>query len=253
VGSGVSRFKVGDTVWANSLGHAGRQGCAAEFAVVAADRLYPLPSGVDSVTAIGVFHPAASAYLAITMHGQTQPGETVYIAGGAGHVGSAAIVIAAHAGARVIASAAAVDHDYCRSLGADVVLDYRDEQLAKKIRDAAPGGLDVHLDTSARHDLDVAVELLAPRGRVILMAGLGARPALPVGALYTRDASVRGFAISNASSTDLHAAAMRVNQLLAEGALAPRKTEVLPLAEAAQAHQRLETGKARGVRLVLEV
>lgn len=253
VGVGVNRFTVGDTVWANSLGHAGRQGCTSEFAVVAADRLYLLPPEVAPATAIGTFHPAASAYLAMTTHAQTQAGETVFIAGGAGHVGSAAVVIAARAGARVITSAAAADHDYCRSLGADVVLDYRDEQLVDKTAAAAPNGIDVHLDTSAHHELDAAINLLAPRGRVILMAGLGERPVFPVGALYTRDARVLGFAISNASSADLQAAATRINQLLGESALASRQTEILPLSAAEQSHLRLETGKARGVRLVLKL
>lgn len=251
-GSGVNSFKVGDAVWANSLGHAGRQGCTSTYAVVAADRLYPLPHGVDPAVAIGVFHPAASAYLAIATHAQAQAGETVYIAGGAGHVGSAAIVIAARAGARVIASAAADDHDYCRSLGADIVLDYRDSELVDKISTAAPHGLDVHLDTAARHDLDAAVHLLAHRGRLILMAGLKARPEFPVGALYTRDARVLGFAISNAGVAELRSAALRVNKLLADGTLAPRNTEIMPLAEAEHAHQRLEAGNARGVRLVIK-
>ncbi len=132
-----------------------------------------------------------------------------------------------------------------------MVLDYRDERLTDEIGAAAPNGLDVHLDTSAHHDLDAAVHLLAPRGRVVLMAGLEARPAFPVGALYTRDARVLGFAISNASSADLYSAAIRINQLLSEGSLAPRKTEILPLTAAAQAHLRLEMGEARGVRLAL--
>jgi len=253
VGAGVSTHTVGDAVWANSLGHAGRQGCSSEFAVVAADRLYPLPAGVAPDLAIGVFHPAASAYLALVTHGQVQAGETVYIAGGAGHVGGAAIVVAARAGARVIASAAAADHDYCKALGADVVLDYREPRLADQIRAAAPDGLDVHLDTSGRQDLATAVELLAHGARVVLMSGLRARPELPVGALYTRDARIVGFAISNASSPELRAAARRINQLLAQGALTPRGMDILPLTEASQAHRRLEAGQSRGVRLALSL
>jgi len=251
LGDGVSRFTVGDAVWTNSLGHEGRQGCTAEFAVVAADRLYSLAGGVDPAAAIGVFHPAAAAYLAITTHARTQAGETVYIAGGGGHVGSAAIAMAVLAGARVFTSAAAADHDYCRDLGAEVVFDYRDEGLARKIAAAAPGGIDVHLNTSGRHDLQDAVSMLAHGGRVVLMSGLTARPELPVGALYTRDASILGFAISNASTADLQAAADRVNQLLVDGTLPLRRTEILPLAEAARAHQRMEAGELQGTRLIL--
>ncbi|WP_233235046.1 NADPH:quinone reductase [Bordetella sp. LUAb4] len=252
LGDGASRFAIGDTVWTNSLGHEGRQGCTAEFAVVASDRLYPLAREVDPAVAIGVFHPAATAYLAMTTHARTQAGDTVYIAGGGGHVGSAAIAMAVLAGARVIASAAPADHDYCRGLGADVVLDYRDEGLAQKIAAAAPDGIDVHLNTSGRHDLQGAVDMLAHGGRVVLMSGLKARPELPVGGLYTRDASILGFAISNASTSDLQAAANRVNQLLVQGTLPLRKTEVLPLAEAARAHQRMEAGEVQGIRLILK-
>ena len=69
------------------------------------------------------------------------------------------------------------------------------------------------------------------------MAGLAAHPSLPVGALYTRDASLRGFAISNASIADLAAAADAINALLASGALRSRISMRLPLSDAAQAHR----------------
>lgn len=74
---------------------------------------------------------------------------------------------------------------------------------------------------------------------------------MPVGDLYTRDARIVGFAISNAQAPELAGAARRVNQLLGEGSLAPRRVEELPLSAAADAHRRLETGQAAGVRLVL--
>lgn len=250
-GEGVVGFQIGDRVWCNSLGHAGRQGPAAEFAVVSADRLYRMPDGVDAVTMAAAAHPAASAYLALAVHGRLRAGETVLIAGAAGHVGGAATVLATRAGGRVIGVVGAGDLDTCRSLGAQAALDYRDPNLHTRLHEAAPAGVDVHLDTSGHHDLDLAVGLLAPRGRVILMAGLTQRPNLPVGALYTRDAQIIGFAISNATTTGLAAAAKRINQLLSDGALRPRRTEKLPLSAAAEAHHRLETGRARGTRLIL--
>jgi NADPH:quinone reductase-like Zn-dependent oxidoreductase len=243
-------FVAGEAVWCNSLGHGGRQGAAAEFAVVPGDRLYRLPPGVDLRTAVAVAHPAATAHLALTAAG-LRAGETVYVAGGAGHVGGAVVTLATRAGARVIASARAVDIEYCTRLGADVVLDYRDPDLARRLRDAAPDGIDVHLDTSGSDDLAAAVGLLALRGRIVLVAGMAARPELPAGPLYMKDGRVIGLAISNARVGELADAARRINRLLAEGALAPRGIEELPLAEAAEAHRRLETGRARGRRLVL--
>lgn len=250
-GTGVSGFSVGDPVWSNSCGHDGRQGVTAEFAAVAADRLYPLPSGVDAAAMVALVHPAATAYLALFVHGLLRAGETALVAGAAGHVGRAATVLAARAGARVVATAAAADHGGCRSRGAADVLDYRDPRLAEHLHDALPEGVDVHLDTSGRHDLDLALDLIALRGRVLVMAGLSSRPELPVGTLYTRDARVIGFAISNARVADLADAARRINQLVSDGSLTPGPIEELPLDGAAEAHHRLETGRASGVRLVL--
>lgn len=250
-GPGAAGFAVGDRVWCNSLGHAGRQGAGAQYAVVAAERLYHLPNGVDPVCAVAVAHPAATAHLALVRHARLQPGETVLIVGGGGHVGSAAVLLAARAGARVIASASDGDLDRCRSLGAHAAIDYRDPELGRRIRDATPDGVDVHLDTSGRQDLEAGVEMLARRGRIVLMAAHREESRLPVRRLYTRDGSIVGLAISNASVADLAGAAGRINQLLAEGSLMPRRIERLPLSDAAEAHRRLEAGDARGRRIVL--
>lgn len=250
-GPGVSGFAVGDPVWCNSLGHGGRQGAAAEYALVPVERLYRLPGGVDPVTAVAVAHPAATAHLALRTHGGLRAGQAVYIAGGAGHVGAAATVLARAAGARVLVSASAADREYCRDLGADAVFDYRDPELVRRLCEAAPDGVQLHLNTSGKHDLAEALDVLAPRGRIVLMSGIDARPELPAGPLYTRDRDIVGFAISNATIPELSGAATRLNQLTAAGALAPRRTEELPLDATADAHRRLESGEARGTRLIL--
>ncbi len=250
-GPGVTGFAPGEVVWSNSLGHAGRQGPSAEFAVVPVDRLYHLPEGASPVPAVAVLHPAASAYLGLVTHGALRAGQTVLIGGGAGHVGRAAIVIAVHAGARVLATAAAGDLDECRRLGAEAAFDYRDGDLVDTLRDAAGHRVDVQLDTSGHQNLDLAVDLAAPRGRIVVMAGMGERPQVPIGRIYTQDLTVVGFAISTATTAELAEAAARVNQLLGMGALLPRRVEAMPLSAAAEAHRRLEAGEARGVRLVL--
>jgi 2-desacetyl-2-hydroxyethyl bacteriochlorophyllide A dehydrogenase len=244
-------FAVGDRVWTNSLGHVGRQGAAAEYAVVPGDRVFRAPDDVDPVELVAVAHPASTAYLAVERHGAVRAGETVLVAGAAGHVGRAATLVAARAGARVVATARPEDADEVRALGADAVLDYRSPDLTDLLRAVTPDGVDVHIDTSGHHDLDQAVALAAPRGRIVLLAGLSARPELPVGAVYTRDLQVRGFAISVARTDELAAAARRINQFATDGSLRPRAIEELPLAGAAEAHRRLEAGEARGTRLVL--
>lgn len=250
-GSQASAFTPGERVWSNSMGHAGRQGAAAEYAAVPASRLYKLPENAGADETVAILHPAATAHLALHTHGRLRAGETIYVAGGAGNVGAAAIVLAIKAGARVVASARAEDLDYCRSLGVSVALDYRAVDFEHALREAAPDGVSIYLDTSGHNDMDLAVGILAARGRIVLMSGMGARPQLPVGPLYTRDGSIAGFAISNASLAELSDAARTVNQIAAQRALAARELEVLPLSAAADAHRRLETGQARGKRLVL--
>ncbi|WP_328918355.1 NADPH:quinone reductase [Streptomyces jietaisiensis] len=244
-------FAAGEAVWCNSLGHGGRQGAAAERVAVAADRLYRLPDGVPPLEAVAVLHPAATAYLALFNHGELLPGETVLVAGAGGNVGSALVALAARAGARVLATASPRDHAYVRALGAAEVVDYREP--AARLAELAPDGIDLHVDTSGRHDLETAVGLLAHRGRVLLLAGPGARPVLPVGPLYMKDASVRGFAISRATVAELAEAAAALNDMLAGGRLRPRALEVLPLEAVAEVHRRMEAGELRGRRVVLRV
>ncbi|THA34939.1 NADPH:quinone reductase [Streptomyces sp. A1547] len=250
-GPGAAGFAPGDRVWCNSLGHGGRQGAAAEQAVVPSDRLYRLPAATDAAEAVAVVHPAGTAYLALFTHGRVRPGETVLIAGAAGNVGSALIVMAVEAGARVVATAAARDAEHCRALGAETVLDYGDPELTACIRESSPQGIDVHIDTSGTNDLAAAVGLLAPRGRIVLLAGARSQPVLPAGPLYMKDGSVVGFVISHATSAELAEAAVSINRLLANGKLRARSIERVPLSEAARTHRRIEDGELHGSRVVL--
>lgn len=250
-GGDVGRFLPGELVWSNSLGHAGRQGPTADQAVVPADRIYRLPGNADPYEAIAVFHPAATACLALFTHGDLRAGDTVLVEGAAGNVGSAATALAVRAGARVIATAAAGDADHCASLGAEHVVDYRDPDLWRRVARAAPHGIDVHLDASGRNNLDRVVPLLAHRGRVVLLAGTGARVVLPAGELYMKDASVRGFVISHATPAELAEAASTINGLLASGELRPRGLVTSPLESVAEVHRRMEAGLLHGRRAVL--
>ncbi|MFJ3214056.1 NADPH:quinone reductase [Streptomyces flaveolus] len=250
-GPGAAGFTPGQRVWCNSLGHAGRQGACAEYATVAAERLYPAPPGIAGEDLVAAAHPAASAWLALFRYGRLRSGETVYVGGGAGNVGGAAVALAAGAGARVIATARAEDAEAVRALGAAEVLDYRAPGLAGQLRRAAPGGYDVHLDTSGRGDLADSVDLLAHGGRLVAMAGLGGgTSALPLGRLYTKDASIVGFAISNATAGDLAEAARGVVRVLRDTPWRPRIADRLPLSRTAEAHRMLEAGAVKG-RLIL--
>ncbi|MFK4145490.1 NADPH:quinone reductase [Streptomyces sp. NPDC004065] len=251
VASAAAGFAAGETVWCNSLGHDGRQGAAAERAAVPAERLYRLPASVRPEEAVAVFHPAATAWLALFTHGGLRPGETVLVGGAGGNVGGALVEFAARAGARVLATAAPRDHAHVRSLGAAEVVDYRAGDPARRWASLAPDGVDVHVDTSGHHDLRTAVALLARRGRVVLMCGPHEEPVLPVGPLYMKDGSLRGFVISHATVAELAEAAAAVNGLLERGGLRPRAVEYHPLSAAAEVHGRMERGELHGRRVVL--
>lgn len=235
-------FAQDDWVWSNSLGHGGRQGAAATRAVVPAPRLYRLPPGADPIEAVAAVHPGATAYLALYTHGGLRPGARVLIVGGGGNVGSAAITMAVGAGAEVHTTASAQDLAYCASLGATPT-DYRNPRL--------PSEVDLYVDCAGVNDLETAVPLLAPRGRVVLLAGASARPVLPVGPLYTNDCSIAGFVISHATVAELADAANHLNPLLAKGTLTPREIEEHPLSAAAETHKRLEQGALHGRRAIL--
>ena len=116
----------------------------------------------------------------------------------------------------------------------------------------APDGVDVYWNTTTRHDdLATLCPLLAVGARILVSAGLEAEVKLPLGALYTHDVSIRGFAITNATGAVLADAATTINRLLASRALRCRGIELLPLAQAARAHRWQEDGAVRPRRIVL--
>jgi 2-desacetyl-2-hydroxyethyl bacteriochlorophyllide A dehydrogenase len=235
-------FETGEQVWSNSLGYGGRQGPCAEYAVVPADRLYRRPEGTDPVTTVAALHTAATACLALHRDAEVRAGQTIFIGGSAGNIGAIAVQLAHEAGLRVIASARSDDHEAVRDLGADTVLDYRDPGLAERVLAAAPGGVDVHWDTSGKGLLADALRLVAARGRIILTAGRQSQDDVDLWPLYTRDVRLIGFVISLASVSDLAAAADTINRRLAGPGLPVRVTHELPLSETARGHELVESG-----------
>lgn len=250
-GSSAFGFAAGDRVWCNSLGHDGRQGAAAEYVAVPADRLYRLPDGADAEQAAALAQPAATAYLGCCVHGRIRAGETVFIGGGAGNVGLAAIRMAALAGAQVLATARPDDHQRCRDAGARVVVDYRAPALVDRILEVPADGVDVYWETSGEHDFDRVDRVAAAGCRVLITAAVDRRPSLPLAPFYMRDISLIGFVISRATVDQLRAAAELINTELAAGTLSARIADRLPLEQTAEAYRRLADGEVRGRLLLL--
>ncbi|MBI97786.1 MAG: quinone oxidoreductase, partial [Verrucomicrobiales bacterium] len=179
-----------------------------------------------------------TAHIGLVLKAGVQEGETVFVNGGAGGVGSMVVQIAKASGARVIATAGSDDRvAKAAELGADEVINYQTEDVATCVKALAPQGVNVLWETRRETDLDWAVSLLAQRGRLIVMAGREARPVLPVGPLYVKDCSVHGFAMFNYPAAEQRQCGDDLNRWLAEAKLHANIDRVLPLSETAEAHR----------------
>ena len=115
------------------------------------------------------------------------------------------------------------------ALGADLAINYKTEDVPARIREFAPGGINVWWETLREPNFDRTDWLLAPRGRMILMAGRDARPPFPVGPFYVKGCKLYGFAMFNATVEEIQAAGADINRWLAAGQLKARIDRVLPL------------------------
>ncbi|MEJ5238910.1 NADPH:quinone reductase [Limisphaera sp. VF-2] len=249
VGPEVRSFKPGDRVWATGQGFAGRPGTFAELAAVDEEWLHPVPPGVSDEEMVAMSLVGVTAHLALFQFARVQPGEVVVIHGAGGGVGSAAVQMARLAGARVVATAGTEEKvAACRELGAALALSYRADNLPEAIRAFAPEGVNVWIETGRNPNFDLAVSLLALRGRMVVLAGREARPPFPVGPFYVKNATLYGFAMFNASAAEVAQCAAKINEWMGQGRLRMRIAHVLPLSEAAQAHRWQEESTVLGTR-----
>lgn len=238
LGPTATRFKVGDRVWGTNQGLLGRQGTFAEYAAVDECWLYPIPEGVSEETAAACALVSMTAHLGLVRDAKLHAGETLFVNGGTGGVGSMVVQMSKAIGAKVITTAGTDEKvAACRALGADAAINYKTEDVPACIKEFAPNGVNVWWETLREPNFDVAVPLLASRGRMILMAGRDARPPFPVGPFYVKGCHLYGFAMFNATPEEQQAASGDINRWLAAGKIKPRIDRVLSLDEAATAHR----------------
>lgn len=245
-GAKATRLKAGDRVWCSNQGLMGRQGVFAEYCAIDEEWLYPIPPNVSDEDAAACALVGITAHLGLFREARLQAGETIFVNGGSGGVGSMVVQMAKAAGAKVIATAGSAEKCAAlRQLGADATINYKAEDIAAAVQAFAPSGVNVYWETVREPDFDRIVSYLGERGRIILMAGRDARPQFPVGPFYVKGCSLHGFVMFKATPEEQRACADDINRWLSEGKLKAQISHRLRLAQAAEAHQLQEANTLR--------
>ena len=252
VGDGVADVEAGDRVFATGLGLF-EDGSYAEYAAVPAESLATLPAEVSFAEGAAAAMAFATAWRGLVNRGELSVGDVCLVQGGSGGVGHAAVQIADHAGATVVATTSE-DADLVRELGADAVVDYHGDDTVDRLRDAANGEpVDVVLETHAAANVEPDLELLARGGRIVVL-GEEAPIEIDPGASMTgkiADADIRFMSIM-ASRDDQAPILERVGDLLADGTFSVEIEATYPLSEAAAAQRHVMSSGSRG-KVVLEI
>ena len=248
VGEGVTRVAAGDRVYtAGTVG-----GAYAELAVCKESQVYRLPERVSFAQGAGVFTPYATAYRALFNRGQGKAGESVLVHGASGGVGTAAVQFARAAGFKVIGTGGTEEgRRLVSEQGAHHVLDHRAPDYLEQLKTLTGGeGVDIILEMLSNVNLGKDLDVLARGGRVVVVGSRGAVEINPR-ALMSRDASIHGLTLFNATPRELEGVHAAIGAGLENGTLNPVVGRELPLAEAARAHEAvLEPGAYGKIVLV---
>ena len=241
VGEGVGDWSVGDQACALLSG-----GGYAEKVAVPVGQLMPVPAGVDLVTAASLPEVACTVWSNVFMVAGLQPDETFLVHGGGGGIGAMAIQVAHALGARVLTTAGSpAKLERCRELGADVVINYREEDFVAIAKAEEHGGVDVILDHMGAAYLPRNVDALAVEGRLVVIGLMGgAKGELDLGALLGKRGAVIATSLrgrpAEAKARIVASTAEHVWPLVADGSVRPIVHEQIPLADVARAHQLME-------------
>lgn len=254
LGAGVTGWNVGDEVCALLAG-----GGYAEQVVVPAGQLMPVPRGLDLYAAAALPEVACTVWSNVVMTAGLHEGDVLLVHGGGSGIGTHAIQVATALGATVAVTAgSAAKLERCRSLGADILVDYTQQDFVDEVRAATDGyGADVVLDNMGASYLARNVEVLATGGRLVVI-GLqgGSRAELDLGALLTKRAAVHATSL-RARPTEQKAEIVRavlagVWPAVEAGEVRPVIDRVFPLEQVADAHRLLEESTHIG-KIVLQV
>lgn len=253
LGEGVAGISVGTSAYVTC-----REGGYAQYIVVPAESIVPLPAGISPAEATTLVIQGLTAVFAIKENGRFVKGETVLIEAAAGGVGSFAVQLAKEYGAgKVIAAASSEEkRQFALDLGADVAVDYTDPNWAQVVKDMTGGlGADIILEVAGGQTVFQALDALAPFGRMVVY-GMASGEAVQVDpqALVIENQSVTGFYIGGYFRRKQDLVKTEIEDLVRlarEGKLKLPVGTVLPLSKAVEAHKLLEGRKTIG-KMVLE-
>jgi len=245
VGPDATRFSKGARVWGSNQGVQRRQGTFAEYAAVDERWLYPIPEDVSFQDAAAISLVGITAHLGLFREAGLKAGQSVFVNGGSGGVGSCVVQMARAIGARVMTTAGTDEKvRLCRRLGAQVAVNYKSDDVDAALE--AFGPIDVWFETLREQDFDRIVKHMGLGGRIVVMAGRDARPPFPVGPFYGKDCSLLGFVIFNAPPEEQRKCAAEINRWLARGRVRPLVDRVMGLHETAAAHRLQEENTLLG-------
>ena len=257
VGSGVDQERVGERVWLWEAAWQRTEGTAQEYVALPAAQAVPLPDGASFHLGASLGIPALTAHRALTVaEGGPQrlapgalTGRTVLVAGGAGAVGHAAIELARWAGADVVTTVSSDEKAaLARAAGAAQVVNYRTEDAVARIREVAPGGVDLVVEVSPAVNADLDVAVAAPGATVAFYANNGGdQVSVPIRPSMTANLRWQGILVytvppvAKAAAVEDVAAAVR-DGVLRVGVDAGLPLHRYPLAQTANAHAAVEAG-----------
>lgn len=251
LGEGVETLTVGERVCVLLSG-----GGYAEHVVAPAGQVVPVPEGTSLIDAGAIPETFATVWSNVFMTAGLRAGETLLVHGGTSGIGTTAIQLAKHAGARVVTTVGSAEKAAAaRDLGADVVVNYREGDFVEACRDL--GGADVVLDIVGAKYLERNVASLARGGRIVVigMQG-GVRGELDLSALLSKQGSITAtslrFRPAQEKSAIMAELVEHVWPLIATGVVGPIVHEVVPLDRVADAHRILEDSSHVG-KVVLDL
>jgi NADPH:quinone reductase len=252
VGPGVDKARIGERVWLWNGQWRRPFGTAAERIAVPAAQAVRLPDGVDFEAGACMGIPAMTAEACLFSDGPLD-GKTVLVTGGAGAVGHYAIQLAKWGGARVIATAGRAETvAACRDAGADLVIDYKRERVAERLRDATGGaGIDRVVEVEFGGNLETSLAAIKENGVIAAYASMGApTPPLPFYPLMFKAVTLRLVLVYILSPEARRRSIANLTAALEAGALTHPLAGRFPLDDIARAHEAVEAGNKLGQILV---